>query len=802
MATPQPPPPKPKKAAPSLSNLNLNNSGANSSSGRILPPPPTSTAPVPLSSTATVTAAAPVVTTTNHNHNHNHNQAAHIPPIPPRSPDISPNQAAPLHHLSHLHQPQIPPRSPDTRSPELHSQQPTTTTTASPSHTTHTPPLPPRPHNSSSSNLNIHNNQQQQQQNHNHNQLHPNSPNSHHSPISNSHQHQQQQQQGGSSSTIVKSNSNSDFLSQVPRPNTMSNPKSATLQPHSNNSNSNNSSNSNTTNQSNVQNKHQTYRKPLPDTPADISRLSLKTQATAPAHQLPPKSGSTLSLVNHQTPTRQAPPMPPTTLQSQKSTPNLSTTASHQQQQQQQQSQGSQQANISITAAEPRDSISVTLIPNESNVQEQFVHPSLEHLAAFTALRDLKAKEILTTERTYCDNMKILVEVFIDPLKAGEGGISKDSATILCSNLSDILLVSIELLNRLEAKLAEWSNTQRIGDVFLTLIPFLKMYTNYTVGYDNVMNIVTECEKNSSFSQFIQRCTEDPRTRKLDLRSYLIQPVQRITRYHMLLDEVLKHTEPDHPDYTDLAKSLAEMKKVTSEANEAIKRSENRAKVLAIQSMFVGDADIVAAHRSYVFEGILTKVCRKACKKRHVFLFSDMLIYGSSIPPKLLLHEKIMLEHCRIEDIPDGDSGGSRALSLNNGAIIVNAFQICSAKKSFVVFADNADMKMQWMLKLTETIESLQSKRSTLKSETGGARAEAPVWVPDETTTECRFCTEGFTLLNRRHHCRNCGELVCGKCSDKKFRLPVTDFKPARVCIICYDKLTANPPVAAAAAAK
>ncbi|KAM9959600.1 hypothetical protein ACTFIR_000683 [Dictyostelium discoideum] len=432
------------------------------------------------------------------------------------------------------------------------------------------------------------------------------------------------------------------------------------------------------------------------------------------------------------------------------------------------------------------ETITIEQIPNTPLPTSN--HPSLDHLVEFTTMRDLKCKEILTTERTYVDNMKILVEVFIKPLKEGEGGISKEIASQICGNIPDILLISVELLNMLESKLANWSNSQTIGDTFNKLTPFLKMYTNYTVGFDSVLTLVTDLEKNSTFSSFIQKCTEDPRTRKLDLRSYLIQPVQRITRYHMLLEEVLKHTDQSHTDYPTLTEAYRLMKQVTRDANEAIKKSENRQKVYEIQKMFVTDPGIIAPHREFIYEGTLTKVCRKACKKRVVFLFSDILVYGSSIPPKLLLHEKIELDHCRIEDIPDGNLGGSSSISLN-GNLINNAFQICSNKKSFVVFADSSDAKMQWMIVLIETIDKFKAKRKTIKKEKID-HAEAPVWVPDETADNCSRCKDEFSFVNRRHHCRNCGALVCGKCSDQKYKLPSADYKAVRVCNKCHETLT------------
>ena len=31
-------------------------------------------------------------------------------------------------------------------------------------------------------------------------------------------------------------------------------------------------------------------------------------------------------------------------------------------------------------------------------------------------------------------------------------------------------------------------------------------------------------------------------------------------------------------------------------------------------------------------------------------------------------------------------------------------------------------------------------------------------WIKDETTHNCYTCRVKFTLLNRKHHCRNCGK--------------------------------------------
>lgn len=41
-----------------------------------------------------------------------------------------------------------------------------------------------------------------------------------------------------------------------------------------------------------------------------------------------------------------------------------------------------------------------------------------------------------------------------------------------------------------------------------------------------------------------------------------------------------------------------------------------------------------------------------------------------------------------------------------------------------------------------------------------------PAWQPDESSDRCTLCTSRFAILRRhRHHCRNCGRLVCAACS-------------------------------------
>lgn len=48
------------------------------------------------------------------------------------------------------------------------------------------------------------------------------------------------------------------------------------------------------------------------------------------------------------------------------------------------------------------------------------------------------------------------------------------------------------------------------------------------------------------------------------------------------------------------------------------------------------------------------------------------------------------------------------------------------------------------------------------EEESGKEMENPPPWVPDVMAPRCMTCEAVFTLVRRRHHCRNCGK-VCTK---------------------------------------
>uniref|UniRef100_A0AAY5EC22 FYVE-type domain-containing protein n=1 Tax=Electrophorus electricus TaxID=8005 RepID=A0AAY5EC22_ELEEL len=79
------------------------------------------------------------------------------------------------------------------------------------------------------------------------------------------------------------------------------------------------------------------------------------------------------------------------------------------------------------------------------------------------------------------------------------------------------------------------------------------------------------------------------------------------------------------------------------------------------------------------------------------------------------------------------------------------------------------------------------------------ARQETPEWLDSDS---CQKCEQPFfwnfkqmwdtkKIGLRQHHCRKCGQAVCGKCSSKRSTIPLLGFEfEVRVCDSCHESIT------------
>lgn len=153
---------------------------------------------------------------------------------------------------------------------------------------------------------------------------------------------------------------------------------------------------------------------------------------------------------------------------------------------------------------------------------------------------------------------------------------------------------------------------------------FLKVYTQY-VNYHTTLRKAISQEKrtNSQFLTLLTSCEKESQNQGIN--TFLILPIQRLPRYQMFLETLLKKTPRFHSDYNELKQALEKMISVTSYVDDREKEFEDIRKVLLVQEQIIGKCPWIALpHRKYVFEGQVT--LEDTMKPRYWFLFNDIII--------------------------------------------------------------------------------------------------------------------------------------------------------------------------------
>ena len=201
------------------------------------------------------------------------------------------------------------------------------------------------------------------------------------------------------------------------------------------------------------------------------------------------------------------------------------------------------------------------------------------------------ANEIVATEIDFVKDVAFLAMAYAQPLRQSAHGLSQAEYLALFNNLDPILIISLELLQKLQA-----AGDGGVGATFLALADFLKCYTSFCSSQQARIDTLRAAAKRSSdFRRFIADVKQQPASRHLDLDSFLMRPVQRICKYPLLLRELRKVTR-DPRQAADLDAAIAKIQRVVDTINTSTRSIENQKLIRNLYPRLANYPDYLDAH--------------------------------------------------------------------------------------------------------------------------------------------------------------------------------------------------------------
>ncbi|XP_075692784.1 pleckstrin homology domain-containing family G member 2 [Rhinoderma darwinii] len=229
--------------------------------------------------------------------------------------------------------------------------------------------------------------------------------------------------------------------------------------------------------------------------------------------------------------------------------------------------------------------------------------------------------EILETEQAYVRDLKSIVEDYLGCIiDCGQLPLKPEQVSSLFCNIEDIYEFNSELLEELE----NCTSAPMIAECFVMRSEEFDIYTLYCMNYPSSVSVLRECMKNEELVQFFRE-RQALLSHSLPLETYLLKPVQRIMKYHLLLQELAKHFDKNVPGYEVMEEAIITMTAVAWYINDMKRKQEHAVRLQEIQSKLVNwQGPDLSGFGELILEG--TFRVQRVKKERAFFLFSKMLL--------------------------------------------------------------------------------------------------------------------------------------------------------------------------------
>ncbi|XP_043085478.1 kalirin isoform X7 [Puntigrus tetrazona] len=321
-------------------------------------------------------------------------------------------------------------------------------------------------------------------------------------------------------------------------------------------------------------------------------------------------------------------------------------------------------------------------------------NPELEQKAKALRGRMFVVNELIQTEKDYVKDLGIVVEGFMKRIE--EKGVPDDMKgkdKIVFGNIHQIYDWHKDFfVGELEKCLEDH---EKLPGLFSKHERRLHMYVVYCQNKPKSEFIVAE------YDSYFEGIQQDVNSR-LGISDFLIKPIQRITKYQLLLKDFLKYSAKAGLDCQDIEKAVDLMSQVPKLCNDMM----NLGRLQGFEGKLTSQGKLLQQETFFVTEqdsGVLSR-----SKERRVFLFEQIVIFSEllrkgSSTPGYQFKKSIKVSFLGLEEHVENDPC-KFVLSCRGSA------------ERFTLQAANTDVKQVWVQHITELLDLQSNFLSALQS--------------------------------------------------------------------------------------
>ncbi|XP_047035117.1 protein vav isoform X1 [Helicoverpa zea] len=334
--------------------------------------------------------------------------------------------------------------------------------------------------------------------------------------------------------------------------------------------------------------------------------------------------------------------------------------------------------------------------------------------------RDYVIRELVDTENNYVDVLSKIIKYFLRPLMPY---LKPQDMQVIFFGIKELHETHTGLLRQL--KLATeacvpGNGAPRLADVFLAWRERLLLYGDYCSNLTNAQDTLKTLDaRDSTFNKQLAKCQKEHSDGRIQLRDILSVPMQRVLKYHLLLDKLVHETQPNHEEFRGLERAKEAMVDVAQYINEVKRDSEVLALLAKVQESIIdweggalgaGGAGL-AAYGRLLLDGELKVKAHEDQKlrSRYVFVFDKLMLLCK--PVKLLSSQDNQYSYrvgVRLAEYRVEEGCGRRA--LRGDARWTSHFYLVRRTKdaTFTLYARTDDAKRKWVKAIKDAIDNLE----------------------------------------------------------------------------------------------